>query len=449
MREGKMVRRVLVSIFFLSLLIGLSFWLVQPEKRHEVIIAAGPASGEAYGLLKALQTVAHRHYPEVSIEVFETRDDLQNISLLAEGRVDLAAVQADLLSNGSSRLICELYPNMFQLVVRPDSGINSVADLVGKRVALPFEDSGEYASFLFLAQHYGLTASQMKLLTGSERTADWLFINGDVDAVFRVRGAGNSSILNLIEKAGGRIVPIPQAAALQLRRPALSSGIIPEGSYKGHPTIPEDDTPTVAAKKLLLAHSDVPDNVIYKLVSVFFENRRELVELNSIAGAVSLPDRSTGTLFPIHKGAQTFMDRDKPTTLQQYAPAIALAVSLSLLYLSASLQVANWRRRKAMSQYNSGLLALAERARTSESYAALEECRSELFGFVQQIVAAGESGKISTADLALFNKVYETVEEAIKQRRLKLEGAIFHFDAAKKAHERRIKQEVLQDQNVS
>jgi len=95
------------------------------------------------------------------------------------------------------------------------------------------------------------------------------------------------------------------------------------------------------------------------------------------------------------------------------------------------------------------LLALAERARTSESYAALEECRAELFGFVQQIVAAGEAGKISTADLALFNKVYETVEEAIKQRRLKLEGAIFHFDAAKKTHEHRTKQEVLQDQNVS
>lgn len=429
-RGGPVSRSALAAAFIIPCLIILSFWLARPHEKYEIVIAAGPANGEAHGLLKALQTVVHRHYPDISVEVFVTRDALQNVDLLSEGRVNAASVQADILSDASSRLICELYSDMFQLIARADSGIKSVSDLAGKRVALPYMNSSEYNSFLFVAQHYGLTEKDIVLLPGSDRVADWQFTTGEADAVFRVRGAGNAAILRLIEKSAATIVPIPQADALQLRRPALTSGVIPAGSYRGFPSVPDADTPTVVAKNLLLVRADVPDDVVFKLTSVLFENRRELVELNPIAGFVALPDRSAGTLFPIHPGTQKFVDRDKPSTLQQYAPAIALAVSLSLLYLSASLQIAAWRRRKAMSQFNTGLLDLAERARKAPNYAALEARRAELFQFVEQVVSAGQAGRISTSDLALFNKAYETVEEAIKLRRAKLEGEVFQFDVA-------------------
>lgn len=101
-----------------------------------------------------------------------------------------------------------------------------------------------------------------------------------------------------------------------------------------------------------------------------------------------------------------------------------------------------------MSQYNMGLLALADRARASESYAALEQCRAELFGFVEQIVAAGQAGKISTSDLALFNKVYDTVEEAITLRRRKLEGATFNFGRPKQSVESCSSQEKREGRDV-
>jgi TRAP-type uncharacterized transport system substrate-binding protein len=45
---------------------------------------------------------------------------------------------------------------MYQLLVTEQSGIQTFSDLRGKRIALPPKGSGQYKSFWFLAEHYGL-----------------------------------------------------------------------------------------------------------------------------------------------------------------------------------------------------------------------------------------------------------------------------------------------------
>jgi TRAP-type uncharacterized transport system substrate-binding protein len=92
--------------------------------------------------------VAERNHPDLKIEVFETRGSLQNAALLDRGAVQLATIQADQASGRNARLIAELYPDTFQIVVRPDSGIDSIDDLPGKRIALQPEKSGEYESLV-------------------------------------------------------------------------------------------------------------------------------------------------------------------------------------------------------------------------------------------------------------------------------------------------------------
>ena len=139
-----MLFRTVRVIIVITLLVGIGSWLLAPPQKFKVSIAAGPSTGEAYRLLKALQTVAHRHHDDISIEVFETRGSLQSMKLLADNRVNVAAAQADLIADSTARMICELYSDMFQLVVRSNSGIKIFSDLKGKRVALPFKETGEY-----------------------------------------------------------------------------------------------------------------------------------------------------------------------------------------------------------------------------------------------------------------------------------------------------------------
>jgi len=337
--------RSFIAVMLALLGLGLFvLWYWDSSREHRLLIAAGQRSGQAFQIAKALQQVTERHYPELKLEVFETRGALHNASLLDQGAVQLATVQADQASGRKARLVAELYPDTFQIVVRRDSGIDAIGDLVGKRIALPPERSGEYESFWFLAKHYALTPEDLKVYTGTERTTDWLLINGDVDALFRVRAPGDASILNLIQRVDGKVIPIPQAAALRLQHPAFEAGMIPQGSYNGRPAIPERDEATISVKELLVASEDVPAEVIAKITSVLFEHRRELMDLVPLAGAIAAPDRSGEAYLPIHAGVWAFWDRDKPSFIQENAEAIALMISIAVVATSLYLQLATRRR---------------------------------------------------------------------------------------------------------
>jgi len=413
---------ILLVIVVLCLgLAGLWYW--QSSREYTLLVAAGQRSSQAFQVAEALRKVVTRHYPNIKLEVFETRGSLHNAKLLDEGAVKLATMQADQATGTTARMVADLYPDTFQIVVRGDSGIETISDLIGKRIALPPVQSGEYEAFWFLANYYSLTNESLKAFTGTDRTTDWLLLNGDVDALFRVRAPGDASISRLIRQVNGKVIPIPQAAALRLRHPALDAGSIPQGSYNGRPAIPGSDEPTVSVKQMLLAHDSVPADVIAKITSVLFEHRRELIEIVPIAGLITAPDSSGQTLVPVHAGVRAFWDRDKPSFIQENAELIALMISIAVVGVSGYLQLANRRRKKVMDSYNRELIDLGQKARNAPDFAALDDCNEKLAQFVGRIVRATERGRINTAEFTLFNFAYDAVEDAIKDRRIQLDRA--------------------------
>lgn len=425
-REGNSVLRTrgLVSVILGVLGLGLlALWYAGEREQYKLTIAAGQRSGQAFQLVKAIQTVAQRHHPELQIEVFDTRGSLQNARLLEDGAVDLATSQSDLVLGARAQLIAELYADAFQLVVREDSGIQTIGDLDGKRIALPPEQSSEYKAFFFLASHYHLDRERMEVFPGTEATTDWLFLNGDVDALFRIRAPGDESVLELIEQVDARVIPIPQASALRLKQPALEVGVIPRGSYNGRPAVPSRNLDTISVRQFLLAAADTPPEAISKLTSILFERRRELIDLLPLAGSIAAPDRSSGTFLPVHEGAQSFYDRDEPTFLQENAEPITLMVSIAVILGSGYLHFSARRRKRVLDGYNRELLALARSARQANSFAALDKYDTRLAEFVGRIVTAAEKGQINAHEFTLFQFTYEAVEDAIRDREQQLERA--------------------------
>ena len=408
----------LVGICFVLGLFGL--WYAEQIRTYKISIAAGPVEGQAFQFAKALQEISANEFPEIEIEVFETRGSLQSGRLIESGEVQLALVQADQVVGGRSNLIAALYSDVFQLVVRKDRGINQIADLRGKRIALPSARSGANKTFWFLASHYGLGKEDIKEFPGTETSTEWLFVKGEVDALFRIRAPGDRSILRLIDQSNAKLIPIEQASALELKQPSFERGLIPAGSYRGQPAIPENDTVTVSVKRLLLARSDVPESVISKLTSVLFERRRELVAKITLAGWIESPDRIMGTFLPVHPGAQAFYDRDQPSFLQENAEPIALLISILLVTSSILIQLNTRRRKRTMDQFNKELIELAKQSRLATSFEELDEYQNHLATYVDRIVLSAENGQISNHDMTLFRFTFDSVEDAIRDREFQL-----------------------------
>lgn len=383
---------------------------------QRLTIAAGPDEGEAYALAAAIGEVVERHYPRLVVEVVETSGSSENMRLLEEGRVELATVQADTRMGPRARMLALLYPDVFQLIVREDSGIRTVADLVGKRIALPPQDGGQYEIFWFLAEHYELDPADFRAMPMSAASASWALADGAVDATFRVRAAGNPAILELIEEVPTRLVPIAQAAAMQLKRPALERGTIPTGSYRGDPPLPEGDLPTVAVQRLLIARADLDDDVADKVTRVLFERRRELMNLISLAGFVEPPSMGGGTFIPVHPGAQRFYDRDRPSFFQENAEPLALVLTLTALMVSGLLQLGSRRKKRRIDRYNREVLQLGARLDQTDDLEDVRRYQARLFELAAGVVDDAEVGLISPDGFNFFWFTWNMVNGRLERR---------------------------------
>lgn len=393
-----------------------AYWLFERGRERVLKIAAGPTDGEAYDLAEAIAEVTHRYNPQLRIEVLETQGSGQNMALIEQGKVDLATVLADEPTAPTARLIAPLYPDAFQLLVAQGSAIASVADLRGHKIALPPRGGGQYDSFWFLVEHYGLTGSDFVALPMTAAAAAYALEVGAVDAVFRVRAPGNTAIRALIERVPTRLVPIDQGAAMRLQRPALETGTVPKGSYRGYPPLPADDLPTADVPRLLIASSELDADPATLITRTLFERRRDLVSATPLAGFITAPDRVSGIFLPLHPGAQSYYDREKPSFFQENAEPIALVLSFLVLFGSGLVRLVSQRRKARLDDYNRELLAVWRAAAATDERDALLQHRDSLMSVLGKVVDDAEEGRITAEGFNIFSFTWESVYESIRDR---------------------------------
>ncbi len=80
--------------------------------------------------------------------------------------------------------------------------------------------------------------------------------------------------------------------------PYLTKSVIPGGAYKGVDT----DTNTIAVQTVMICRTDIPDDVVYKLVKAVFEHKDELNEIHPSFKETTL-ENATPVIIPVHPGA--------------------------------------------------------------------------------------------------------------------------------------------------
>lgn len=404
-----------------------SHWIYSQRQVHTLTMATGGNTGVYYAFGNALATVVSRHQPNIRIEVIETSGSQENEELISEHEVDLAILQADTSVNNSVKAMTFLFPEMFHLIARVDSGINNFSDLRGKKIALMPIGSGSYNLFWPLSQHYGIYESDFEGIPLSPTEAHQALLDGEVDALFRIIALGNESVTELLQNEQVKLIPIDQASALQLVLPAVEPNVIPMGAYNGAIPIPSEDLPVVGVRAVLLAHKSVNLNLVQEITRIIFEARNDLIRKNPQSAMISKPDHINELGFSFHEGAKFYYNQDEPSFLERYAEAIGLILSVTMLVISGIWQFRIWLQEKQKNRadrYNLQIIQLIERINTSNSIAELEEIQTELFQLFNKVVEDLDRDRISAESFQSFTFPWDVAFNSIRHREVLLSNGI-------------------------
>ena len=204
------------------------------------------------------------------------------------------------------RLIANLYPETIHVVVKKGSGIKSIAELKGKRVALDEPGSGTLVNARLVLAAYGLKESDIKPEYIKPNQASDKMKDGALDAFFFVGGAPAGAIAELASSGAGiELLPITGAQADTLRRgnPFFANDSVPAATYKDVAAV---NTLSVGAQWVTSAKADA--ETVYQITkSLYSEATQKTLAAGHAKGKlITVKNAVQGAGIPFHPGAERF-----------------------------------------------------------------------------------------------------------------------------------------------
>lgn len=293
--------------------------------RAFVTVATGDVTGVYYragGGVCALVN-AGRSDHQVRCTVSSSPGSVNNIDALRRGERAFGFAQADLVQQAYTatgayadaepfeglRTVAALHPETVTVLAGPQSGVDAVQDLRGKRVNIGPEGSGERASMQPLMDALGWTgddfASTAGLAPGDVVDA---LCDGDIEAAVMITGHPNTAVRQALA-CGARLVPAEGPAINRLVRdaPYYNTTVIPAEAYAGM----SQGIATYGTAALLLSSTNAPRETVRAVTGAILDGLDEFRGWHDALGALDAAGMAGGTgavEAPVHPGARGYYE---------------------------------------------------------------------------------------------------------------------------------------------
>ncbi|MFP4015791.1 MAG: TAXI family TRAP transporter solute-binding subunit [Halanaerobiales bacterium] len=307
------MRRLVILLMVLILTVGSSAAFAV----EFISIATGGTGGTYYPLGGGMAEIFNNNLDNVNATAEVTGASVENSRLVQYGEVELAFVQNDVIYYGYTgtelfedekltdvRGIATLYPEVIQIVTTEDTGINSIADFVGKRIAVGAPGSGTEANARQIINAFGLSYDDMTVDYLSFAEAVDQLKDGHIDATFLTGGTPTAAVIDLAATHDVKILTVDGEGADKLLAdyPFYTKHTIPAGTYSGLDT----DVNTVSVKAMLVTNSSLSEDLVYNLTKALFENLDTLAEIHVKGSVISLETAQDGMPIDLHPGAAKY-----------------------------------------------------------------------------------------------------------------------------------------------
>lgn len=302
---------IAVSVLFaVVLLAGCS----KANAKKDYILATGGTGGTYYPFGGAIANIWNTKIENMNVTAQATGASAENLRLINKGDAEFGTVQNDVMDyafNGTDMFAGEklsniatigtLYPEVIQIAVSENSGINSIYDFKGKRISVGDAGSGVEFNAKQIMEGYGLTFNDIKKSNLSFKESAEAIQNGTLDGCFITAGVPNAALQELAFSAGLKLIPVSgnEAATVMDKYGYYTATTIPGGTYKGS----DEDVPALAIKATLAVSASLDEDTVYEMTKALFENLQELGNAHAKGKEVSAASAVTGVSVPFHPGA--------------------------------------------------------------------------------------------------------------------------------------------------
>ena len=281
---------------------------------QQVRLMTGPQGGSWYPLGGAIANIAGKD--GVKIQVLPGAG-IANVKAVQMGKADFGfgnsistvdGVAGRAPFEGKADNVCNvatLYPQYFQIVANADAGINSLADVKGKSIAV--QPRGNTAEFITaqMLEVYGMTYKDIGRVSYVSYT-DAVSLLKDNNAQLFTLGTTvpSASVMDLASARAIKLIDVPEDKFQAMRKlnPGYTKLTIPAGSYPGQ----DKDVQAVGYATHVIARCDLEEDAVYKVLQGIVAEKASLEAIAKAMAPTTVKMMAEDIGVPLHKGAEKF-----------------------------------------------------------------------------------------------------------------------------------------------
>ena len=282
-----------------------------------ISIATGGTGGVYYPLGGGIANVLTKYVPNMQATAEVTGASVDNMKLVGAGKAEVGFTMADTAwdayqgqdkfkdNKQAVRALVVFYPNLTHVVTVEGKGINTMADLKGKRISTGAPGSGTEVMAFRILEAYGIDKDKdVKRERLSVAESVNALKDGKIDALIWVGGIPTPAITDLAATPNTKIKLIDHADAVDKMRakygPLYVKDTIAAKSYPGQ----EKENTNLTVWNILVVNEKADEKVVYDIVKTMFEKKAEIVAVHKDASYLALENQLTGgSPIPFHPGA--------------------------------------------------------------------------------------------------------------------------------------------------
>lgn len=301
-----------LSLVFLICMSGIG------SAENRMVMSTSATGGSWYLFGGGLCKLISKYIPDTSASAKPSASSVENIRNVGRGRVAIGMAMPDAAYNaynGQADFAQEQYSDIralfsihgadTYLYTLKGSGINSVKDFKGKKVAVGAAGSGTEACNRLILDFYGLTYDDIDEVFLSAGEAVQAIQDGSIDAAMYSHATPHSLVMDLCTSRDVQFIEMGEADIAKFieKYPYYNASVVKANSYRGQ----DKDYPTFAYHGIIIVNKDMDEELAYQIVKTVFEHKPELDPIHAQFKEITLDRATMGVQIPYHPGAERYL----------------------------------------------------------------------------------------------------------------------------------------------